>query len=311
MRGTVLGFADERGVIVTDDDRRFGFTMANWRDAQPPLRGAVVDFVERDGGADEIYLALGASPPRPSAVPGAAPGAGFGQGDGMRAFMDKLKGFPQLAVAAFVLLIFIFITYATVPASARGMDRELREYPTLLGLNGTLSPFRDDIRDKQEDLERSLDQLRSAPAGAGAPDEFRAKAMRTAERVSGAVSWLSWVVTFAMIFWLVPLAAIGVIALYLMGKRTFALISSIVLAVLCLFSGVYIWLLESATMNVATATMSGMSGSENEMSRTARREIERAFELGIGGWLLLLCGIALIALMFIPRRQAGAPPLAG
>lgn len=309
MRGTVLGFADERGVIVTDDDRRFGFTMANWRDAQPPVRGAVVDFVERDGGADEIYLALGARPPQPSGVPG-APGTGFGQGDGMRAFMDKLKGFPQLAVAAFVLLVFVFITYATVPASARGMDRELREYPTLLGLNGTLSPFRDDIRDKQEEMERAFDQLRSAPA-AGAPDEFRAKAMRTAERVGGAVSWLSWVVTFAMIFWLVPLAAIGVIALYLMGKRTFALISSIVLAVLCIFSGVYIWLLESATLNVATATMSGMSGSENEMSRTARREIERAFELGIGGWLLLLCGIGLIVLIFVPRRQGQAAPAAG
>ena len=159
-----------------------------------------------------------------------------------------------------MLIVFIFITYATVPASARGMDRELREYPTLLGLNGTLSPFRDDIRDRQEEMERGMDQLRSAPAGA--PDEFRAKAVRTAERVGGAMNWLSWVVTFAMIFWLVPLAAIGVIALYLMGKRTFALISSIVLAVLCVFSGVYIWLLESATMNVATATMSGMSGSE-------------------------------------------------
>ncbi|MEA3014030.1 MAG: hypothetical protein QOD42_2575 [Sphingomonadales bacterium] len=309
MRGTVLGFADERGVIVTEDDRRFGFTKANWRDEQPPLRGAVVDFVERDGGADEIYLALGAKPPRPGGVPGGAAGAGFGQGDGMRAFMDKLKAFPQLAVAAFVLIVFIFITYATVPASARGIDRELREYPTLLGLNGTLSPFRDDIRDRQEEMERGMDQLRSTPGGA--PDEFRAKAVRTAERVGGAMNWLSWVVTFAMIFWLVPLAAIGVIALYLMGKRTFALISSIVLAVLCLFSGVYIWLLESAALNVATATMSGMSGSGDEMNRTARREIERAFELGVGGWLLVLCGIGLVVLLFVPRRKGEAAPVAG
>ena len=298
-------------MIVTDDDRRFGFTLANWRDAQPPVRGAVVDFVERDGGADDIYLALGAKPPRPSAVPG-APGAGYGQGDGMRVFMDKLKAFPQLAVAAFVLLVFIFITYATVPVDLRSIDRdnrELREHPTLLGLNGTLSTYREEIRDRQDDMERAMEQMRSAPAGPA--DEFRAKAMRTAERVGGAVSWLSWVTTFAMIFWLVPLAAIGVIALYLMGKRTFALISSIVLAVLCLFSGVYIWLLESATMNVATATMSGMSGSENEMSRTARREIERAFELGVGGWILLLCGIGLIVLIFVPRRKDEAAPLAG
>lgn len=306
MRGTVLGFADEKGVIVTDDDRRFGFTLANWRDAQPPVRGAVVDFVERDGGADEIYLALGAKPPRPSPVPGGAPGAGYGQSDGLRVFMDKLKAFPQLAVAAFVLLVFVFVTYATVPADGRGRDRELREYPTLLGLNGTLSPFREDLRDQQDQLERGLDQLRSAPAGA--PDEFRAKAVRNAERMGGAVSWLSWVLTFAMIFWLVPLAAIGVIALYLLGKRTFALISSIVLAVLCLFAGVYIWLLESAMLNVASVTM---SGSGDEISRTARREIERAFELGVGGWILVLCGIGLIVLIFIPRRKDEAAPAAG
>jgi hypothetical protein len=309
MRGTVLGFADEKGVIVTDDDRRFGFTMANWRDAQPPVRGAVVDFVERDGGADEIYLALGAKPPRPSPAPGGAPGAGFGQGDGMRVFMDRLKAFPQLAVAAFVLLVFVFITYATVPMDLRSADRdnrELREYPTLLGLNGTLSTYREEVRDRQEEMERGMEQLRSAPAGPA--DEFRAKAVRTAERVGGAVSWLSWVLTFAMIFWLVPLAAIGVIALYLLGKRTFALVSSIVLAVLCILSGVYIWLLESATMNVASAAM---SGAGDERLRDIRRGVERSFEPGIGGWLLLLCGIGLFVLLFVPRRKGEAAPVAG
>lgn len=301
MRGTVLGFADNKGVIVTEDDRRFGFTMANWRDEQQPVRGAVVDFVERDGNADDIYLALGARPPRPPAVPGVAAGASFGQGDGLRVFMDKLKAFPQLAVAALVLLVFIFITYATVPMDLHSIDREnreLREYPTLLGLNGTLSTYREEIRDGQEQLERGLEQMRSAPAGPG--DEFRTKALRTAERVGGATNWLSWVVTFAMIFWLVPLAAIGVIALYLLGKRTFALISSIVLAVLCLFSGVYIWLLESAVVNVATATE---TGGDVERVRNVRRGAERAFELGAGGWLLLLCGIGLIALVFFRRGR--------
>lgn len=301
MRGTVLGFADNKGVIVTDDDRRFGFTMANWRDEQQPVRGAVVDFVERDGNADDIYLALGARPPRPPAVPGAAAGGSFGQGDGLRVFIEKLKAFPQLAVAALVLIIFLLISYATVPADLRTMDRGLREYPTLLGLHGALGGTRDDIRDRQEEVERGLDQLRSAPGGGA--DEFRAKSVRTAERVGGAINWLSWVVSFAMIFWLVPLAAIGVIALYLLGKHMLALICSIVLAVLCLFAAGYIWLLESATLNVLSATM---SGPQQEVGRSVRREIERAFELGAGGWLLLFCGIGLIVLAFLRRGRPAA-----
>lgn len=298
MRGTVLGFADNKGVIVTEDDRRFGFTMANWRDEQQPVRGAVVDFVERDGNADDIYLALGARPPRPPAVPGAAAGVPFGQGDGLRVAMDKLKAFPQLAVAALVLIIFLLISYATVPTGARGMSRDAREHPTLVGLNGALSPFRDDVRDEVDDQERTLDRVRSTPAGPG--DEFRAKQLRTAERTSGAMGWLGWVLTFAMIFWLVPLVAIGVIALYLLGKHMLALISSIVLAVLCLFAGGYIWLLESATLNVLSARM---SGSDEEMGRSVRREIERSFELGAGGWMLVLCGIGLIVLAFLRRGR--------
>jgi hypothetical protein len=296
MRGTVLGFADEKGVIVTDDDRRFGFTTANWRDEQPPVRGAVVDFVERDGGADDIYLALGARPPRPGGLPGAA-----GQNDALRGAMDKLKAFPQLGVAAFVLIVFLLITYATVPTGLRGMDRDMREYPTLVGLNGALSGAREEVRDGQEDLERRRDQMQSTP---GAPaDEFRAKQIRTTERVGGALSWLNWVLTFAMFFWLLPLAAIGVIALYLLGKHMLAVISSIVLAVLCLFAGGYIWLLESATLNVVSA---GMVESGDEVNRTARRAIERSFELGVGGWLLLLCGIGLFVLLFFPRRGSAA-----
>ena len=44
-----------------------------------------------------------------------------------------------------------------------------------------------------------------------------------------------------------------------------------------------------------------MSGPVNLMRRTAQREIERAFESGVGVWHQLLCGIGLIVLMFVPR----------
>jgi hypothetical protein len=288
MRGTVLGYGDNKGVIVTEDDRRFSFNDGNWRDQQPPVRGAVVDFVDRGDTADEIYLALGTRPPRPAAD--GSPGASANEA--LRRFGGWIKAFPQVAVAAFILLVSLLISYASVGSTTGGMNDfglGLREQPALISLNGALAPLRDSIGIAGDELENRLDNLRTVT---GPPSEFTTRQVREAERMQGALGRLNWTLVAAYLFFLVPLLAIALIVFYLVGKRRLAVISSIALGVLSIFSGFYMWLLEGAVMNLVP----------DEGRVAMRRALSRAFSLEAGGWLIALSGVALIVLLFIPRR---------
>lgn len=56
MKGKVLGFSKYNGVILGEDEKRHKFTLEDWRENIPPLKGAEVDF-ETDGeNAKDIYL---------------------------------------------------------------------------------------------------------------------------------------------------------------------------------------------------------------------------------------------------------------
>ncbi len=55
MRGTILGVADGRGVLLSADDRRLEFPLSEWRSAGAPGVGQIVDFAETDGGASAVF----------------------------------------------------------------------------------------------------------------------------------------------------------------------------------------------------------------------------------------------------------------
>ncbi len=312
MRGTVLGYADNRGVIVTADERRFSFTGENWREPEPPVRGAQVDFVEGDGIADDIYLALGAAPPAPGPASGPPPAEGNpgeAASEALRRMGAGIRAFPQLTVAVLILFIFLAISYASIGSEAgrmRGSGLSVREYPTLLSLNDTLSPLREQVADLGDQLERRRDSLASSTASApGLPADFRAQQTRELDRQSAAQSRLSWTLTLAYLFWLIPLLAIAVIVLRLAGRRALAVASSVGLGVLSLVAAFYIMLLEGSVLGLLESDLEGPAA---EARREMRREIGRAFDLNLGGWLIGLLGLACIVLLFIPSRrlEAGA-----
>jgi len=60
MRGTILGVHDGRGVLLAADQRRFEFPLTEWRSANVPYAGQVVDFVEEGGQARSVYVVPGA-----------------------------------------------------------------------------------------------------------------------------------------------------------------------------------------------------------------------------------------------------------
>jgi uncharacterized membrane protein len=57
MKGNVLGFDPDSntGAISGHDGQRYDFVRLAWRGANPPTRGAVVDFVAECSRATEIY----------------------------------------------------------------------------------------------------------------------------------------------------------------------------------------------------------------------------------------------------------------
>ena len=61
MRGTILGVHDDRGVLLTADDRRLEFPLSEWKSAGAPSAGQFVDFVEEAGQA-RVVFAVPAAP---------------------------------------------------------------------------------------------------------------------------------------------------------------------------------------------------------------------------------------------------------
>lgn len=69
MRGTILGQHDGRGVLLSADDRRLEFPIAEWRSAGAPVAGQIVDFVEENGQARAVFAVPGGAQAGPAPVP--------------------------------------------------------------------------------------------------------------------------------------------------------------------------------------------------------------------------------------------------
>ena len=56
MKGQVLGFDGNNGVITTEDGKRYNFTKEDWKESQTPNKGDKVDFTAQEDNAKDIYL---------------------------------------------------------------------------------------------------------------------------------------------------------------------------------------------------------------------------------------------------------------
>lgn len=300
MRGKILGFADGKGVIIGDGDARYSFTTENWRDAQPPRKGQGVDFVAKeDGTADDIYAALGAFSGA-LGDGGAKAGAELSEligdvkaNDTVQNVVSRVRTYPQAVLAIVILLAFFMMTYAKVGVDANGL-RELGvggavEEVSLFGLNGALSPLRESVGVAREQLDVSVENARSAQTSFG----FSAERVRELEQVRSKLTTLSWFWSAAHLFWLIPLLAGGLLYFQWKERRALVSVSAMALGVLSIFSGLYVKLWE---WQIIGAVPQGMRPR-------MRPIVERAFELEFGGWLIVLCGIGLLALPFILRRK--------
>jgi hypothetical protein len=110
MDGEVLGFDSELnlGDIIGEDNRRYGFVIADWSSNGLPERGDGVRFVAKEGRATQIYLRQGQAAHLPLLTASEAIGAVYsialGQAGGEDAFGASVRW------RGFLLPILILIT---------------------------------------------------------------------------------------------------------------------------------------------------------------------------------------------------------
>ena len=56
MKGQILAVEENGGLILGEDEKRYKFTLDDWKEKIPPFKGAKIDFEVKDNEAKEIYL---------------------------------------------------------------------------------------------------------------------------------------------------------------------------------------------------------------------------------------------------------------
>ncbi len=56
MRGQILAVKKDEGIILGEDEKRYRFNLNEWKEENPPFKGAKVDFETDENSAKEIYL---------------------------------------------------------------------------------------------------------------------------------------------------------------------------------------------------------------------------------------------------------------
>jgi hypothetical protein len=323
MRGKVLGYHEGNGVIVGDDEQRFNFTMANWRDSAPPQPGMVVDFVSREGMADDIYPALGAGAGAGAGGYGAGTGSGYGPGVGagagagaagnpfggfnqnpfVRNFIAKIRAYPQIPVAFLILLASLLFTYSSVgdPISdylGGNAEEEARvvrgkawanDDVSIVGLNFETGDWRSDLEERAEKASEDAGNER---------DNDRQRDIEEQEDIQNGMRWF---LMLSHLFWLIPLLAIAVMVLYWVSRQLWGMIAAITLGILCILSPFFLVIWRGQITEYFRVYAADAERSQY------RRAIENAFELGFGAYFIALLGAVLLALVFMFRRPQPTP----
>lgn len=317
MRGKILGVNGDQGVIVAEGDEgdeRFTFALEEWKDAQtPPKRGMAVDFVGHDGVAREIYPALGSGLGGLSAL-GSGLGGGSeiagtvaakimdnaGQNDLLQQVIAKIKAFPHMVLAFVTVFVFFFMSYASFGFDGNALNRQLgsAQFPNTINTQTTLSGLNDELDLLRTQSDVMTTQIKTMIANRRVASR-NSRSVRSAqriaelERVLGVIQTESWLFSYAYLFWFIPLAALAVIGLHWFGRHSWARLSGVALGVISVSSGIFIQIWQSLTLSAVPLTI------RNSVAPL----VEDSFALEWGGWLIVLCGLGMLALSARPLRK--------
>lgn len=330
MEGKILGInaADGSGAISGDDGQRHNFSMSDWRGDRPPAVGMKVDFESEGGIARDIYplgVAAFAGPAKVfsggSAAPAAsdsASGSGSGSGGPVGgSIVDKLKS--QLTTTlAFPLALIVVIAFF-LPAIS-GMDESFNQFD--LGkqakavgvqiadtdINARTAQMDQDLQNIDQDIARQ----RNAAANDiyGMPfasydvshlEERKTQIQQERAALAKSAGSIGMLKTTISAFMLRFGALAAALALLWMSWSSHRLTSkwSLVTGGLSLVTAALVFAFESGTKAAMRI--------DEVVTMLDDAQIDAAISVGIGTWLIIAAGVALIAsgLGFIRNPLAG------
>lgn len=258
MQGKILGFSGDEGAITAEDGARFTFSRGDWKSEGEPRPGTTVDFVAgADGKAQEIYSLKPAGPDVGAALArGGEEFSKLASSEGSARAIALARARPEVPLAILLLIVAFLFSYAVTGTG------NWSEGDSLVGFMG-------EIGDGLEQNADAAEQL----ANAFFMDTGRANEYRGMLMMSDMMLWLGYLLLA------VPLLAGLLIWRAWSGKPTRLI--ELFLAIACICSFLYFFVLRA--MNAAL--LDEVLGQSGDVYR-------ENFNLGLGGWLLLLIGLA-------------------
>jgi hypothetical protein len=279
MKGKILGFTPSTGAgaIAGEDGARYGFSQAEWRSDKAIAAGGAVDFQPRGGEAVAIYPVTATAADVGVDVAALASSPVVAKA---RSLARETLAFPL----AIVLLITCFMpAINSVARNGQGLSL-LGLGPVVSELSGEARAEREEATSQARDFTEREQQLQKAIAetGPGTPigmfgsggsagdalKELQNERAKAAARRHGHVG--AFLLSFMWLVYAAPLLALTLIAFSWTGRPLRSVSLAAGLSALIAFG--LIW-------NLTTLASVGA---------------EAMLTLGLGAWILLLAGIALI-----------------
>lgn len=262
MKGHILGYDGKTGAINGEDGERYRFTAESWKDERPPSAREQVDFVARDGLAEDIYplrssgaggLDLQDTLDRSSRVLQEKLAQASASGVGGQ-LLARARATPTAVIALAMLLFAMMFNYASVGFGAQRIEG------SLLSMIGQLSSYGE-----------ALGEIGGIAGGMLGEGGDQVEALGALAMLTG----LAW------IFYIVPLSAGWILYRAFKGSRS--RVGEWLLGLSGVGAGLYYFILREAVV-------SGFG----DTPFVSAALIRSGFSFGFGGWLLVLSGIVML-----------------
>jgi hypothetical protein len=287
VRGKVLGFATDGGTISGEDGKRYAFEAAQWKGVRTPAQGEEVDFEVGDQGkASDVYSLRSGATVDFGAVGGQAKAlldSGATSPIGAR-LIALATGNPLFQLSLVVILSSFFLTFIKLgSAVAPGVTEMIpdRGIYRIINVNDLIDYLKLSLTSAANGLEQ-LAQLTSGSANplVGATPSPLGDVRAAADNLRSAAG-------FSNLLYLVYLAPIGALAVtvQLVRQKNASLVALLTGAASIGSFG----LLVLARSMIIGAVKKG--GNPDAIAIASK-----AIAFGFGSYVILLCGVALIAL---------------